>query len=266
MADLAVLLAKKFIQRRDVKAKQLSNGEYMPHTHDNKRTGNRLPWKMHDLEAHLSGEATYGHYMLDTESHCRLFAFDIDLEQVGYLPSTFDEDGVATDFHSCDPRDAWRDRRHPARGWMKVQFRMIAETLAGIASKDLDMPVAVAYSGCKGVHVYCFHEPMSAVDSRDGAQLVLDTSGVFDLMKGKNFYKHKDSDPEMGYPNLSIEVFPKQTDLTDKDLGNLMRMPLGRNLKTPDPTFFVDLTAPFNEMRPGDAESILVSGNPWLTV
>lgn len=266
MPDLPALIAKNFIQRRDAKARQGSNGEYYLHTVDpRRRDSERLPWKMSDIKAHLAGEATYGHYLLDSDSQCRLFAFDIDLAEDGYLP-TADVSPLEDDlrnFEPCNPREAWRDRKHPARPWMKYQFRMIAEKLAGVASKELELPVAVAYSGYKGVHVYCFHEPMAADLSRKGADLVLETLDEFELYKGSNFYRHTDSDAYSGYPNLSIEVFPKQTSLEGKDLGNLMRLPLGRNLKAKDPTFFIDCTAPPNELRPTDAEIALSTGNPW---
>lgn len=267
MGNLPALLVKNFIQRRDVKAVQLSTGDYMPHTVNNRRDGERIPWRGRDLHEHLMRISSFGHYMLDTESRCKLFAFDIDLEPTGFLPASCDvESNWPSDFTEANPREAWRDRRHVARPWLKYQMRMLAGKLAGVAYRELDLKVAVAYSGCKGLHVYCFHEPMAAADSREGAQLVIDTLGELELKKGHNFYKHQDTDPYTGYSNLSVEVFPKQTDLTGKDLGNLMRLPLGINRKTNDPTFFVDLTAAMNELKPGDAETILASGNPWLSV
>ena len=273
MEDVATLLAKKFIQRRDVKAVQMPNGEYHPHTANGRWDGERLPWKMRDIHQHLSREVTYGHYLLDRESNCKLFAFDIDLvnaKEPGYLPfkvNTEDPNNIWwDDFRVCEPRVAWQDRRHPGRVFMKYQFRLMAEKLAAMANKEMGLPVAVAYSGWKGVHVYCFTGSIPASDARDGAQLVLDSLGEFILVEGNNKFKHQDSDPKDGFPNLTIEVFPKQRSLDGKDLGNLMRLPLGRNVKTTDPTFFVDLTRPPIELTPIAAEIALTTDNPWSTL
>jgi hypothetical protein len=264
MEDLSVLIAKRFIQRRDAKARQGTNGEYYLHTTDGKRESPRVPWKMADIRDHLNGKVTYGHYLLDSESKCRLFAFDIDLMDQGWIPTEVDEEGGPAKYIEASPRAIWQNRKHPGRPWMKYQFRTLAEKIAAVASKDLELPVAVAYSGCKGLHVYCFHEPMDAEKSRKGAELVLETLGEFELFRGSNFYRHSDQDCYTGYPNLSVEVFPKQTSLEGKDLGNLMRLPLGRNLKTTDPTFFVDCTRRPNELLPTDAIRALTTGNPWM--
>jgi hypothetical protein len=271
MSDVATLIAQRFIQRRDVKAKQLSNGTYTPDNEYNPATGGfdgpRIPWKMPHLHAHLASTATYGHYLLDQDSNCKLFAFDIDLEKTGFLPTATwvsgMDDPLKVEFQAANPREAWRDRRHPGRPWMKYQLRVIAERLAAVANKEMDLPVAIAYSGAKGLHVYCFTGAIRASDAREGAQLVLDTLGEFDLIKGQHFYRHKNQDPYQGYPNLSVEVYPKQGSLDGKDLGNLMRLPLGRNQKTTDPTFFVDLRAPLNELIPRNSEWSLTTDNPW---
>jgi hypothetical protein len=59
-------------------------------------------------------------------------------------------------------------------------------------------------------------------------------------------------------------VFPKQDSLAGKDLGNLMRLPLGRNLKNPkDPTFFIDMTTPMGVMSPIDPVYALTTETPW---
>ncbi len=63
--------------------------------------------------------------------------------------------------------------------------------------------------------------------------------------------------------NFTIEVYPKQASLEGKTLGNLLRLPLGRNCKSADPTFFLDLTSPLAEMRPVDPEYALTTTNPW---
>lgn len=259
MSDaVANLIAQKFIQRRDVKAIQHHNGSWAPHTANGKVDGPRLPWKRPDLLAHLAGERTYGHYFLDQDDQCKLFAFDVDLEKSVPEKDIWqiweDENGNA---YTMDGREAWADRSHPGRPYMKFQFREIAHKLMRGVFETLGLPCAAAYSGGKGIHVYAFTGVISAAEAREGAQIVLDTLGGFEATRGTNFFKHSK------WPNLSIEVFPKQASLDGKDLGNLMRLPLGRNLKSKDPTFFIDMTSPMAELRPVDPEWALTTANPW---
>lgn len=287
MSDaMAELIAKKFIQRRDVKAMQTASGAYIPVTEY--KDGPRIPWRMRDLQAHLAGEVSYGHYLLDADDKCKLFAFDIDIEKMkkdtdgnptwwGSYPTFpdmtnypgapggedeyFRANTVVTGF---DPYAAWRDRAHPGRKWLKYQMRMIADTLARIIYEELQLPVAVAYSGNKGLHVYGFTGTTSAAEVREAADTVLALAGCFEPLKGKNFFRHTNSDPIEGFPNLSVEVFPKQISLEGKDLGNLMRLPLGKNIKSNDPTFFVDQRLPMTHLLPHpDPVALLEGGNPW---
>lgn len=272
---LANLIAKKFIARPDVRAKQvvLADGRVI-YTPDGRRDreGNYteyFPWDRPALNAHLAGETSYGHYLLAQDDSCKLFAFDVDLEKAGFLP-TIPLDPEADNYQAwsdsfapCDPREAWRNRAHPGRPWMKIQFRMIAHILAKAISSELEIPTAAAYSGAKGIHVYGFTGKVPAEDAREAAMIVLDSIGDFEPLRGQNFFRHKDTSPVDGYPNLSIEVFPKQSSLEGKDLGNLMRLPLGRNMKTADPTFFIDLTTAISEMSPVDPEYALTTTDPW---
>ncbi len=70
--ELAKLFASKFIARPDVFAEQFPDGAWAPRR---QRLG------MSDLLAHIRGERSLGHYMLNQASECKLFAFDIDLEK-----------------------------------------------------------------------------------------------------------------------------------------------------------------------------------------
>ncbi len=270
---VANLLAKKFIARPDVKAVQFNDGSWAPHTTTRKRDGEKIPWRREDLNAHISGVQTFGHYLLKPgDDTVKLFAFDIDLEKDsdpeipeadsryhrGYWP---DDSGAV---HQCDIREAWLDRAHPSRGWSKYQLKMVAHKIMRVLTEDLELPCAAAYSGGKGVHVYAFTGLISAADARDGASIALDTVGGWKPSRGDNFFRSIDTDPTTGYPNLSIEVFPKQDSLAGKDLGNLMRLPLGKNLKNPkDPTFFLDMTSPMGVMAPIDPVYALTTTNPW---
>lgn len=271
--ELANVIAKRFLARRDVKAVQYSNGAYSPI---------REPWTRADLDAHLAGTKTFGHYLINQDDRCKLFCFDIDLEKDGVLP--FDEecttwytlatqkDADGNEVPGTGLRAAWHDRTHPGRTWMKTQFMLMA-TILGQGIKDtLGIDAAVAYSGNKGVHVYgLMPTRLSAIDSnaaRDGAMIVLDELNEFVPHKGNTVYKHKDVNYITGFPNLSIEIFPKQNTLDGKDLGNLVRLPLGRNQRCPnEPTFFMDMTRTAGDMRPLDPLVALAEGyDAWSGV
>lgn len=278
--EIPSLLATRFIARRDVKAIQHSNGIYTPHTRP-KRSEDEpleyLPWQMTDLEAHLSGSSTFGHYFLNQNSECKLFMFDIDLCDSGFLPEEKMPDPWASDadqlcweiasINACaDLRSAWRDRSHPGRPWMKRQFKQVAHKLVKTIMDEIAMPCAVAYSGSKGIHVYAFTGPISGYNAREGARIVLDALGETEPSKGNNFYRFKNQDNIDGFPNLSIEVFPKQDTIDADGFGNLVRLPLGRNLKNPkDPTFFVDMSDSLNSLSPVDPLWALTDGaaNPF---
>lgn len=280
--ELAALIAKKFIARRDVKAQQNNRGFYTPVVVDrNVDEPERIPWQMADIEAHIAGTKTFGHYLVDQDDNCKLFAFDIDLnktvnDQQGNIlwqgsypfPESYgDSSDFKGEIRKFNPRSAWLNRSHEARPWMKYQFHMVAHMLCATIEKELDIPCAVAYSGAKGIHVYGFTGLIPAADAREGAQIVLDALALrgnpVELLKGKHFFKFSNPDPIEGFPNLSIEVFPKQDTLDGKDLGNLMRLPLGRNLKSEDPTFFVDMAAELNSLQPVDAIHALTASSPF---
>lgn len=273
MTDLAGLLAKMYIARTDVKAVQRSNGEYNPI---------RENWTRKDIEAHIAGERTLGHYLLSAEDKCKIIAFDLDLDDVEILKrfdpnlncayQKPDANGMPTDeIVDFDPRSAWLDRGHPGRKAMKLQLKTVAHALVRIARNELDLPVACTYTGAKGLHVYAFTGAIPAADAREGIDIILsalaDTSlGAVHLFRGSNFYRFDNQDPVGGQPNITIEVFPKQDSLEGKDLGNLMRLPLGRNLKNPkDPTFFVDMTSALSDIKPLDPVYALTEAatQPW---
>jgi len=298
--ELAKLFAKMFIQRPDTKAVQLSKaggglsqGDWFPDSRIKPERLERSPhaplgFNMDHLLAHLAGERTYGHYLLDDNNNCKLFAFDVDLEKKGsfvvqpdwselpnnvtaeYEEKWYRDNSVIETVDGTGERtlrDIWVDRRReaaPARAWLKYQMRHLSHILASKVV-ELDLPCAVAYSGSKGVHVYGFTGSMPADEVREAALLVLDMVGEFEPMRGKNFYQHKNDDPVHGFKNFSIEVFPKQGSLDGKSLGNLMRLPLGKNWKNPkDPTFFVDMTTALGELKPhSDPVKLLTDGNPF---
>lgn len=263
MSDIATLLAQRYIARRDVKAIQHDDGSWSPHTQGGKRDDPRLKWTMKDLNAHLAGEQTFGHYLIGNDDQCKLFAFDIDIEKntpprsghPGFTGTYINEAGEVVEY---DAREAWQDRRHPSREQMKIHLMLTAYALMTIIHDEYELPVAAAYSGGKGVHVYGFTGLAPAADVREIASDVLRIAGEFEPTRGDNFYRTIDQSQRNMLRNLTIEVFPKQDSLEGKDLGNLMRLPLGKNLKNPkDPTFFIDMDKGLDQMTPLDPEVAL---------
>lgn len=274
--QLAQLLAKCFVQRKDVKAIQWGNGEYRPI---------RQPWKMKDFRDHIAGNQTYGHYTCDAEGLTKLIIFDIDLEKDGTwvkVPSDEELALIETDdqfmhsitVHQSHPRDDWRDRKHPGRGWYKYQMRAIIDTICSSVHKHMRLKTCATYSGSKGCHVYAFFdEPVQAAVARRGALYVLEMAGKilspnygFEAYRGKNFFKHTETDPYYNFQNFTVEIFPKQESMDGKDLGNLVRLPLGVNLRNrQDPTFFIDQREPQTRLVPHpDPVRLLTDGNPYL--
>ncbi|QOR56154.1 DNA primase [Gordonia phage Linetti] len=294
-ATLAKLIAKRFIQRKDVKAVQVADGGYRPV---------REPWKMGDLISHVTKEQTFGHYTCDADGLTKLIVFDIDLD-TGYcnkrkkdqplpacceqghgtwvdlpddvLAQTTDADFdkvVAERVHSLHPRAAWHDRRNPARPWLKYQLRSMCDFLTSAIQNHLQLESAAAYSGNKGCHVYAFFpEPIDAKVARAAALMTLEYAGKlispsagFEAVHGDNFFKHAETDPYYSYQNLTVEIFPKQASMKDKDLGNLCRLPLGTNLKhEKDPTFFIDQRLSTKELSPHPSPVVLLeTGDPFV--
>lgn len=260
--ELEALIARRFIARSDVKAVQAPDGQYRPV---------REKFTMGDLSDHLAGRVTYGHYLIGPENIVKGFTFDIDLKTSGVwiehpdLSTTFTEEAWedGTVRHPCNPRDLWRDRSHPARPWMKLQLRTIAEMLSSRARHSLGIDVACAYSGHKGVHVYGLTGPIPAREAREAAQLVLASfPGVF-AVNGNHYDVHDSI--WGGFSNFTVEVFPKQDTVDPGHFGNLLRLPLGRNNKSPgDPTFFLDQRLAHTELLPHpDPVALLASGDPW---
>src|SRR5690349_3643258 len=146
---------------------------------------------MDHLMAHLNGERTYGHYLLDTDDTAKLFVFDIDLEETGSwvkLPDwnklpvdeKLDQEAWAHEqmvvTEDVNPRALWADRSRtaaPARSWFKYQMKMLGSILAA-GVRHIGVECAVSYSGSKGIHVYGFTGRLPADEVREAALLVLE--------------------------------------------------------------------------------------------
>lgn len=251
---LADVIARQFISRSDVKAVQHHNGIYTP---------DRTPFTRDDLLAHLRGTKTFGHYMVGLDDTTKLFAFDIDLAKGPDLarPETIhpaarrDENG---DLILTSPRGEWKRADSPYLGELTTILRCVGGALA-IRTRDLlGHRVAISYSGSKGLHVYAFFaEPMNAGEAREQAWFVLESFGSFERFRGQNFWRHSTACPE-----IEIETFPKQAGMEGKELGNLMRLPLGIHRVNEERGFMVDPSLPDDQLEPlSDPLTALVEGN-----
>jgi hypothetical protein len=259
--ELPILLGKRFIERRDVKAVQFDKGYFPDRTPAPQgEVGQDIPWRMQDLRDHVNGVRSLGHYMVSPEGKTKLFAFDIDLKKEGWVTTLTEEEILGTGTR-CNPREVWHDPNHPGREMLTMQLRCMAEGLAMRTRRIMgdDYHIAISYSGNKGMHVYCFTNSIPALDAKRMALDVLDSMPNFAAVKGDNFWEH-----QTGYQNLSIEVFPKQEELdSGKDYGNLMRLPLGIHKKTGQRSFFLDCRCPYTELREMDPLDALGGVLPW---
>lgn len=275
---LPQLYAQRFIARPDVIAVQSKDGSKWAPDRGRKFT---VPL----LEEHIAGSATYGHYLVNKDNQCKLFAFDCDLNTVGaWVKQPSEEDLVGlldrfpdpgpeqdaafdhlTEIYKGNPRELWQDKGHPSRKYFLRQMRTLAEMLSSRIHKELDIPVACAYSGHKGFHVYGFHGLLDAGESRALAQAVLDSFDRFSPIRGDNYFVDQNPDPADGFSNWVIELFPKKEIHEGDDLGFLMRLPLGRNRKAAEnKTFFFDQRLNHHSIKPHpDPIALLETGNPW---
>jgi hypothetical protein len=275
-ADLMPLIAKRFIQRRDDFSRQLMGGGYNPV---------RRPITVNDVVDHLNGTASYGHYLLDSDSHARVLCFDVDLtDGPGYwiqpadlsaLPENAFTGPDAEHWYAnnsyrhelSNVRATWQQKDQAPRDWIKAQMRKIAEMFSSRIHTELGIGTACTYSGSKGVHIYGFTGDMDAAEVREAALLIMASFDRFQKNPRSNNYIDTSTDQFDSFANFEIEVFPKQARIEEGGYGNLLRLPLGRNLKTTDPTFFLNQLTSHNSLVPASLDhtmQILETGNPWL--
>lgn len=247
---VAKLLGERFLSRKDVRAVQHRNGAYTPEW---------TTWVYGDLKRHVRGEVSLGHYLVNPEGKTKLFAFDIDLDKWstwGDAPlcdrPECQKSGVPE--HNQHPREAWLDASSEYRTVLRKQLRALGEGLVERTQRIMKCECALAYSGSKGVHVYGWTGLADALNLRTAAHELLD-GHVYHRERGDNFWKH-----DAEYQALTIEVFPKQGSVAPDGLGNLMRLPLGRNLKGGE-AFFIDPTVPdLEDWQPLDPVAALTHG------
>lgn len=228
---------------------------------------------MTDFSQHFAGDKTLGHYMLGEGDVCKLFAFDIDLTKhdrscvtpgckacpVEFEDLTLSETNNPTPtgrLHHCIPRESFRSD-HPAYETLVINLRCLADGLAQLIYKEYQIPVAIAYSGNKGLHVYGFTGEVPAEAAKTIATDLL-SGTAFEAFKGDNFWRHT-----YAYPMLDVEVFPKQVSLDGKDLGNLMSLPLGIHQVTKNKKFFITSNALLNRLVEMNPAKVLDGDLPW---
>jgi len=258
--DLVRLLGTRFIQRRDVKAIQRPNGDWFP---ENSK------FTMQDFEDHLAGKRTLGHYLLDEDNLCKLFAFDIDLVKHGQNCTGTGCKGCQVTFKGTTEkevqfcalvRDCWISPEidPDLKSTLTMHLRCMAEGLAVAIDRKLGIPVSILNSGGKGLHVYGFTGPIPAEIAREMALGILEYFGCFVPSRGNNFFKHIDA-----YPTLEIEVFPKQGTKEKSGYGNLMSLPLGINQRTGKPKYFVNCKSGHDSLPEQNPMLALNGHQPW---
>lgn len=264
--ELVRYLGTRFIARKDVKAFQRSDGAWFP---------DRTPFTMSNFRDHLNGSETLGHYMLSEQDTCKYFAYDIDLVKHDRGCSTQGCKGCTTRVEElilnengnpqktgavfdCNPRLSFAHQDDPAYRTLLINLRLLSEGLARLINRHLQIPVAIAYSGNKGLHVYGFTGEVAATAAKEIALTLLHDAGPFEAFRGNHFWRHTHE-----YTMLDIEVFPKQVSLEGKDLGNLMALPLGRHQVTKNEKFFITTQALPDRLVPKDPMKVLSGDLPW---
>jgi hypothetical protein len=286
VSPLTSLIARRFIARPDAVAIQQPDGSWRPLRRKIAGAEHQdwplTPWSKDLLEKQVDG-GSYGHYLVNRNNQCKLFAFDVDLrntgtwvdrpgeEQLEKILDAFPDDRARQDqeyeklsnrFLECNPRELWQNKKHLSRQYFLDQMYVLVSMLASRIHKELDIPVAAAYSGYKGFHVYGFTGIIEASTAAELGLAVLESFNAFTPTKGNNYFVHNDTD----LANFSIELYPKQSEIRDDGFGNLMALPLGVNLKAPKSRrFFLDLrAAKFKALDVESVPALLDEGNPWI--
>lgn len=271
--ELIAAIGSRFISRKDVKAEQGKDGAWHP-VRERTATGfdgPLVPFALKDFIDHLQGTRTLGHYVVGADDTAKFFCLDLDLDKEGFYMDDEDPDADPEDLAARvgkavkgDPRAIWA-AGEPASAfeYYTIALRCLADGLGLRAAKLIPgMHIAIANSGGKGLHVYGFMpEPTPAGIVREIAEAVLtDVPNQFVKVKGDNFWKANTSG---AYSNITIEVFPKQTAVSEGGFGNLLRLPLGINRKTGNRGYFVNCRSGPNKLPEIDALRALTGDLPW---
>lgn len=286
MSVLTSLFAKRFLARPDAVAVQVADGGWRPLRRKvdgaEYKDWPLVPWSKKLLESQVAGERSYGHYLVNQANQAKLFVLDVDLRETGTwvdrpgeeelekILDAFPNDRERQDeewekaanrFLDCNPRELWQNKKHLSRKYFLDQMSTLVALLTSRIHSELEIPVAAAYSGYKGFHVFGFTGLIEAETAAELGRAVIESFGAFKPTKGENYYVHEDRD----LANFTVEVYPKQSEIRSDGFGNLVALPLGVNLKAPKSRrFFLDLKAAgFKPLDISAVPALLEGGNPW---
>lgn len=139
------------------------------------------------VKSHIAGDSTLGIYLVKRDNTSRMLVFDIDVSKE-YLSS----------YLNNNP-----DRRRIKALLLDVCSRLI----------EISINVGIRFicesSGYKGLHLWAFSD--------------FDLPARYWRLLGKWVYDQLEGIPV----EIHIEIFPKQDTVTEKGLGNLVKLPLG---------------------------------------
>ncbi len=160
------------------------------------------PLTFNKVKSHLNGDITLGIYQLNVQNQVKWAAFDIDLKKTIVEKKT--DEGRNFNFYLYQSLQAAE----------KIQEQA---DIMGLKS-------FIENSGYKGYHVWIFFEEfVSAAKVRK----IMDN-----ILLNTDLRDHKDI--------ISVELFPKQSNLSGKKLGNLIKLPFGIHKKSGKRSFFVN--------------------------
>ncbi len=158
------------------------------------------PFTLKVAEQHVLGNLTAGAYPLRLDQTVNFIAFDVDIA-----------------------KPVVRKTINSKSAWDSVMSR-VHQTACKLvdAGASEDLPVYIEDSGFKGRHAWIFLEtPIPAGVARKCGHVLLSRTGALP-------------------PEVTVEVFPKQSRVAPGGLGNLIKLPLGIHKKTGRRSIFLE--------------------------
>jgi hypothetical protein len=172
-----------------------------------------------DMENHTNFKKTYGMYLITINEGCNCFVIDLDYSE-NRLLSLIDK--------YKNERKAEKMIFNKIKEDAKKQYDII---------KKMDLEVFIEFSGSKGYHIWGFFEeeiPLEFVKMLEEKMIIIRDPLVVDEKSLKKDSTGKD------YTDEKYEFYPKQESMEELKLGSIIKIPLGKHIKTDMPCFFVD--------------------------